>query len=132
MHQNAPVISKNLTPKQALALPHIACASSMSQGAELAQVDRSTLRRWMRDDHFRSQLEHLRDEAASFARAKLQALTLKSVLVLADSLDTADEALRLRAARIILQSAAKADDAKELSKRLDSLDDALSMLKAQL
>jgi hypothetical protein len=131
MRQNTPSFSENLTHRQTLALPHVACAPTLTQGAELAHIDRSTLQRWMREPHFRAQVERVRDEAASLARVKLQSLMLKSVLILEDSLDNADDALRLRAARATLQAAFRSDDALDLRRRLDMLDDGMSMLKAQ-
>ena len=132
MQQNAAAFSNGLTPRQALALPHLACSISATEGANRAQINRSTLRRWMNDAHFRSALQHMRDEAASLAKTKLQALTLKSVIVLNDSLDGADEALRLRAARTVLSAAQRAEDSREVQRRIEVLDDALSLLKHQL
>ena len=101
----------------------------MAEGAIRAHIDRSTLRRWMHDDHFRAQLQHMRDEASSLAKAKLEALMLKSVMVLDDSLEAADEALRLRAARIIVNAALRSEESRDLRHRLDVLDDALIMVK---
>jgi hypothetical protein len=86
----------------------------------------------MNEAHFRSELQQMRDEAASLAMAKLQAYMLKSVLVLGESLDSTDEALRVRAARVTLNAAFKAADSRDLRQRIDVMDDALSLLKRQL
>ena len=130
-HLDAPP-QESLTPRQALALPHIACASSVMAGAKLAQIGRSTLQRWMHDPRFRSELDRMRTEAASLAQAKLQGLMLKSVLVLDDTLDAGDPVLRLRAARTTLDAAFRTEEARDLRRRLDLLDDALTLLKNQL
>ena len=74
----------------------------------------------------------MRDEAVSLAKAKLQAAMLKSVFVLIDSLDTDDEALRLRAARITLEAALQTEENDELRRRIETLDSALALLKQQL
>ena len=132
MDQNDAHFSNNLTARQSLALPHVAFASSDTAGATLAHIGRSTLRRWMHDDQFRSELQRMRNEAANLAHVELQGLMLKSVLVLAGALDDPDQAARLRAARTALHVALRAEETRALHKRLDVLDDALSLLKAQL
>ena len=86
----------------------------------------------MQDDAFRSELKCMRDEAANFAHVELLGLMLKSVFVIADALDDPDQAARLRAARTALSVALRAEEARDLRKRLDVLDDALSMLQVQL
>ena len=123
--------SNGLTEKQEQALPHIAFAASMRQGANRAQVDRSTLKRWMNDPHFRAELKRMRDEASSLAKAKLQGLLLKSVLVLDEALEDPDPALRQRAARVLINAALRAEETDDLRRRLDDLDDAYMMVKRQ-
>ena len=108
MQPDAATDSYALTPKQEMALPRLAFASSMRQGANRAQVDRSTLKRWMNDPHFRAELKHMRDEASSLAKAKLQGLFLKSVLVLDEALEEPDPMLRQRAARTLINAALRA------------------------
>ncbi len=120
-----------LTPKQAYALPHLASAASLNQGAIRAQVARSTLSRWMRDARFRSELQRMRDEAASLAKVKLQSLMLKSVLVLDESLDDPSPVLRQRTARDIIAAALRSSEIDDLRDRMDVLDDTISRVKKQ-
>jgi hypothetical protein len=120
-----------LTPRQASALPHLASAGSLNQGAIRAQIARSTLSRWMRDSRFRSELQHMRDEAASLAKTKLQGLMLKSVLVLDEALDDPSPALRQRAARDVIGAALKSQEIDELRDRMDVLDTTLTVVKKQ-
>ncbi len=131
MEQNGTPQS-SLTERQTLALPYLASASSLAEGGRLADVGRTTLHRWMRDTGFRDELSRLRDEAANLAHAELRGLMLKSVLVLSEALDDKDPAARLRAARATLYVAFRADEARDLRRRLDILDDALALLKRQL
>ena len=77
----------NLSPKQIAALPYIVAAPNLSRVAELAEIGRSTLHRWMQDDEFRSNFEQLRDESSELARTELRGLMLKAVVVLADALN---------------------------------------------
>lgn len=124
--------SNGLSENQTLALPYLACATSLAGGAKLADISRATITRWMREPKFRDALQRQREEAANLAYTELQGLTLKSVLVLAEALDDPDLATRLRAARATLYVTLKADEARSLRRRLDVLDDALNLLKRQL
>jgi hypothetical protein len=120
-----------LSPRQLLALPYLAHAPSIAEGARLANVGRSTLYRWLDDAGFRDQLERMRDGAVSLAHAELQGLMLRSVNVLGEILDSDNPVLRVRAARTILQAAAKAEENREIKQRIKILDDALALLKRQ-
>ena len=123
--------SNGLTEKQEQALLHIAFATSMRQGANRAQIDRSTLKRWMNDPHFRAQVQHVRDEASSLAKVKLQGLMLKAVYVLDEDLEDPDPVLRNRAARAIISAALRAEETDDLRGRIDYLDQAFVMMKRQ-
>jgi hypothetical protein len=85
----------------------------------------------MNDPSFRAKLQRMRDQVVDLAHAELQALTFRSVHVLADVLEDPNPALRLRAASIILQANAQAQDNRELKRRVEILDDAFTMLKSQ-
>ena len=98
---------------------------SIAEGARLADVGRTTLFRWMQDDEFRSRLEQLRAEAAELARPELRGLMLKSVVVLAESLEDDDPNIRLRAAQMTLTTGHKMIDVENIERRLDLIDHAM-------
>lgn len=85
----------------------------------------------MRDARFRSELQRMRDEAASLAKVKLQSLMLKSVLVLDESLDDPSPVLRQRTARDIIGAALRSSEIDDLRDRMDVLDDTISRVKKQ-
>jgi hypothetical protein len=118
MRQNEPEKPRSLTPRQVLALPYIAAAHTVVEGAKAATIGRATLHRWMEDPVFRAQLKRLRDEAAALAHVELQGLMLKSLLVLAGALDDINPAKRVRAARTALSVAMRSDEARETRKRI--------------
>lgn len=132
MQHYATLFSIGLTPRQNLALPHIACASSIAEGAKNAQIDRTTLHRWMRDAHFRAELQRMRDDVAEIAKAKLQGLMLKSVIVLGEIIDDPDPSVRLRVARTALNAALRMNEDSDLRHRIEVLDEAIAMLKRQI
>ena len=132
MEQNGtdePTDATGLTDKQLAALPYIVAAPTLAEGARLATIGRTTLYRWMEDPGFRHALETTRSEAADLARTELEGLMLKSVLVLAEALEDPAPPVRLRAAHAAMTLGLRAIDLKELRRRLDSLDDALSILR---
>ena len=119
-----------LTPRQTGAIPHIVAAPSLRQVARDVGVARSTILRWMQDPDFRAELDRAREAAASVAYAKLQQLTLTAIVNLEESLNSPDPAERRRATRLALNIALKAELNHDLRKRIDLLNGAFSMLKA--
>ncbi len=116
-----------LHDRQLAALPYLIAAPSLAEGARLANIARSTLYRWMDDDDFRTELERLRAGASDLARVELQGLMLKSIMVLSETLEDVSPAVKLRAAQATLAIGLKALDLKQIQRRLDLLDDALSL-----
>ena len=123
------IVESGLTERQVAALPYIVAGATLSEGARLASVGRATLYRWVEDDQFRSALERTRSEAAELARTELEGLMLKAVLVLAESLEDPSPNVRLRAANAALALGLKTLDVKDLRRRLDHLDDAMTLLE---
>ena len=122
-------LATGLTEKQVVALPYVAAATTLSEGARLASIGRTTLRRWMEDDQFRRALENARAEAADLARTEIQGLMLKAVHVFAESLDHPKPEVRLRAASAAMALGLKVVDLKELNRRLDYLDDTVDLMR---
>ena len=122
-------LATGLTEKQIVALPYVAAATSLSEGARLASIGRTTLHRWMDDAQFRHALQNARAEAADLARTELQGLMLKAVLVLAESLEHPKPEVRLRAASAAMALGLKVVDLKELHQRLDYLDDTVDLMR---
>lgn len=127
MTQNETEKTTSLTDRQLAALPHIAASSTLSQAARSASTSRATLYRWLQDERFRQALDSLRSEAADFARAELQGLMLKGILVLSQAMDDSSPDIRLRAARATLYLALKVKDIKDIQQRLELIDEAFAL-----
>ncbi|MCH8205898.1 MAG: hypothetical protein IH956_02715 [Chloroflexi bacterium] len=127
MVRNGTEKSTSLARRQIDAMPYLVASPTLSEGARLAKIARTTLYNWMDDPDFRDRFESLRDSAAELAHAELSGLMFKGVLVLADAMDSPDADLRLRAARTTLYAGLRALDLKDLERRLDKLDDAFSL-----
>ena len=127
MKQNETNGTTSLTERQLGALPYVVSSPTLSEGAKRAEIARATLWRWMQDDEFRKELECLRDEAAELAHTELKGLMLKATLVLGEAMEDCNPLVRLRAAQIALNAHLKANELKEIEKRLTLLDDALPL-----
>ena len=117
-----------LSLRQQTALPVIAVSRTLTQAANDANINRTTLRRWMEDDKFREELVRLREEAAELARSELQELMLHSVGVLADAMENApSHDVRVRAARTALSFGMQLNEMKKLHHEIETLRDALDI-----
>lgn len=90
-----------LTRRQVLALPILAVAPNITQGAHNAGISESTLRRWRKNEHFRRELDRLTSETADLTRLQLESLTKQSSQVLSDLMQSPDPMVQLRAARAV-------------------------------
>ena len=120
-----------LSPRQTAALPYIASEPTAVQGARAAQITKRTLMRWMQEPAFRAELERVRHNISDLAFSELEGFTLKGVIRLVQLLDHPDPNVRHRAAKTILSTSIAARQDKELRRQLETIDNALLMLKAQ-
>lgn len=90
-----------LTRRQVLALPILAAAPNLTQGARDAGISESTFYRWRQDEHFRNELQRLTAETADLTRQEMETLTRQSSQVLSDLMQDPDPMVRLRAARAV-------------------------------
>ncbi len=120
-----------LAPRQTAALPYIASESNLAEGARAAQIAKSTLMRWMQEPAFRAELERVRRNINDLAFSELEGFTLKAVVRLAELLEHPDPNVRLRAAKTVLSTSIATREDKELRHKLETIDNALSILKGQ-
>ena len=115
-----------LTFRQQSALPIVAVSRTLAQAARDSGVSEKTLRKWLHDPAFRSELEHIREESWRLARKQLQAALPRCLAMLAEmAAEAEDPAIRLRAIRTLLTYGVKFGE-------LDSLADELRDLRAAL
>ena len=110
-----------LTARQLSALPYLASYPSVRQAAKVSGIGKSTLYRWLEDDHFREELIRLREETAEFARHEAKGLMLRAVDVFRESMNSADPNLRLKAARYSLSYTSEVGLAEKLRQDIEHL-----------
>ena len=120
---------RRLSNRQREALPHIAAADSLAEGARRASVNRTTIYRWLEDDDFRAELSRVRAEMADLAQAEIQGLMLKATAAVDKALDGDISPVQLRAALGAINAALKVRYGLNVERRLNRIDDALSMLR---
>ncbi len=120
---------KRLSNRQREVLPHIAASDSLAEGARRASISRTTIYKWMEDDDFRAELCRVRAEMAELAQAEMQGLMLKAAAVVDQALDGDISPVQLRAALGAINVALKVRYGLNVERRLNRIDDALSMLK---
>ena len=120
-----------LSHRQAVALPYIASEPTLARGANAAQIARSTLTRWMREPAFRAELEHIRNNMADLAFAELEGLTLKSVIRLAQLLDSENENVAHRALKTAVATTLTIREQREFRNRIEVIENAQRMMKEQ-
>ena len=131
MGHNETDYTHGFTRRQRAALPYLVTATTVAEGARLANIGRATLYRWINDPDFRNRLETLRADAADLARTELDGLMLKGMLALAQALEDPSPAIRLRAVQITLVMGFKAKDLHDMARRLERVDEALHLWRSR-
>lgn len=129
MSANERFFPEELSDRQIAAIPYLAAAPTKQQGARMAEINISTLRRWQQDPVFRNELRRIREETANLAFAELNGLALKSASALAGLLEDDNPRIRAQAVRIALNISARNGETARNSRRLNQLQKALNLLK---
>jgi hypothetical protein len=104
----------------------IARGMSVKSAAQETRVGRRTLHRWLKEDpSFQLRVNELRAEFFSRTAGCLSELTGQAVDTLRELLASADEKVRLQAARTIFEAAGNFRDMTEWSARLSALEQRL-------
>ena len=122
---------KRLSNRQREVLPLIAASDSLAEGARRASISRTTIYKWLEDDDFRAELSRVRAEMADLAQAEIQGLMLKATAAVDKALDGDISPVQLRAALGAISLALKVRYGLNLERRLNRIDDALSMLRKE-
>lgn len=129
MDRNGLQFPPELSDRQVSALPYLAAATTNEEGARMAEISITTLKRWRQDSVFRDELRRLREDAASLAHAELNGLALKSTAALASLLEDPNPRVRAEAVRIAINAEIRLGETARNGRRLNQLQKALTLLK---
>ena len=121
----------SLSSRQAAAIPYIVSEPTLSDGARAAHINRRTLARWMNEPYFRAELERVRRNIADLAYTELEGLTFKSVIRIAQLMDSENESIVHRASRTALSMSQSFREQRELSRQLETLENAITYMRQQ-
>lgn len=97
---------------------------SIQEAAENAGVSESTVRRWLKDDHFTAAYRKARHQVVSQAIGKLQTNISGAIDVLMDIAENeqAPASARVTAARAIIDQSLKAVEVENVEERIERLE----------
>ena len=119
--------SGGLTTKQERALQALLSSRNNQEAVAAADVDESTLWRYMKDDKFKARLREAQRGAMHHAESRLQQLSSTAVNVLEELMvkEDAPAAARISAARTIINTALRVSEIEELRERVQQLEDCI-------
>lgn len=112
-----------LTVRQYNAIASLMSTPNVRQAAKDCSVTERTLYRWLRDPAFQAEYRAARRDATQQAIARVQQVSGAAVAVLAQLLANSTPAVKLGAARTILEFAVKAVELEDLAARLAALEE---------
>ena len=124
-----PSRERALSQRQLLALPIIAAAPNLSDGAANAGISRMTLYRWLQDDDFRAQYNRVRNEIAFLAMQEVKAAMLDAAATLRDCCRHPNGLVRVRAAHSLLMFGNRQLQSEKLESDLDDLQQSLENMQ---
>ena len=103
-----------LSRRQIMALPILAAAPNLTEGAKEAGISDATLYRWRQNAHFRAEMDRMTHEIAETTHEGLNELLHHSFRVIREMLNDPDPAVRLKAAQATIIYGIRVCKAEEL------------------
>lgn len=116
------IVARELSGPQLKTIAALVAANSIEEAARVSRVSRSTVHRWLQEEAFRAELARARATLFNETMARLQSATAASVIVLSELLKSKHEAIRLRAAGLVLGTGLKAREVIDLEERVRRLE----------
>ncbi len=117
--------NKTLTPNQHKAIKSILGNNTIEEAARKANLSRSTIYSWLKDEHFKECLEKERKILFEEGLNALKGATVMAAKTLIELLECNDRSTRRLAAKEIISFAIKAVETKELEERVSQLEELL-------
>ena len=117
-----PEALRRLTTRQRKVIAAIIAASSYEDAIQAAGVCRQTFYSYLRQDHFKTELNRQLNELTDGAFTRLKTASGEAVEKLRTLLNSESETVQLRAAQAIVDYVIKARELNEIETRLDAIE----------
>jgi hypothetical protein len=116
----------DLNAKQMKTIEVLLVCESIEAAAKKANIARSTLYRWLKDEIFQSELRKAKFRLLTDAITALQRASTTAVNVLCEVMNNEETSagIRVNASRIVLEQAIKCTELEDLEKRITDLEEA--------
>ena len=113
-----------LTAKQTRTIEALLVCKSIETTAKKANISKSTLYRWPKDENFQSEFRKAKFSLISNAITTLQRASTTAVNVLCEIMNNEETpaGIRVNASRIVLEQAIKCTELEDLEKRIADLE----------
>jgi len=116
----------NLTNRQLLAIGQIIASKTLEEACRKAKISKGTLYAWLKDEAFRAELKHQRDEVLREALNLLKYALSKAVENLIDLMDSKQPYIKHRACKDIIEYSLKSIELENIEERLDKVEKIIS------
>ena len=115
-----------LTAKQTRTIEALLVCKSIETSAKKANISKSTLYRWLKDETFQSEFRKAKFSLISNAITTLQRSSTTAVNVLCEVMNNEETpaSTRVNASRIVLEQAIKCTELEDLEKKITGLEEA--------
>ena len=116
---------QELTRRQRRIIP-LLLSKSVTEACKEARVGRKTLYDWLKQEHFKQELEGARDELFASAMDRLKASTEKALEKLIELMDSGEkDDSQIRCAQTLLEYAWRLKQSQDLERRIELLEEAV-------
>ena len=114
-----------LSRRQLKAIPFIVSSSTYTEGCQKAQINKTTLYKWLKQPEFKAELDRQRDEITAEAFNTLTQSLTKAVEALTGLLDNQDDRLKRLTSKDIIDFIIRHKENEDLDKRLTEIEKCL-------
>ena len=114
-----------LSRRQLKAIPFIVSSSTYTEGCQKAQINKTTLYKWLKQPEFNAELDRQRDEITAEAFGVLTQSLTKAVEALTGLLDNQDDRLKRLTSKDIIDFIIRHKENEDLDKRLTEIEKCL-------
>jgi len=120
------IIEQKLTNRQLKAIPHLVASPTYAEGCQKADINKTTLYKWLKEPEFKRELDRQRDEVAAEAFAVLTQSLTKAVENLVGLIDNEDNRLKRLACKDVIDYILEHKAIEDLVKRIEAIEQRLN------